>query len=237
MKNKKVNLYPETVLISFLNRHLVYVSFVMVSILIVAIGCGGSETENEDTQGVVIVGGEDKKGYGGAAPGQVGQGSSRAVGPGISGGINVASGLAKSTPTMTTNTGQSISTPTPPAKTTEEKITGRLVDELSSSNYPRTNARVLEREFRKDPEALKKIGKSFVIQGDVIEAGKNDAGKAFVHFKAGAGKVTCYFEKITDAELLRFAPNGTNAVVGVIESWDAEKRHMIVNDCRVVLGF
>ncbi len=49
--------------------------------------------------------------------------------------------------------------------------------------------------------------------------------------------MTCHFEEITDAELLRFSPDGTNAVVGTIDAWDAENRILTVRECRVVLGF
>ena len=45
------------------------------------------------------------------------------------------------------------------------------MDELSSADYPRTNARVLEREFRKDPEALKKIGVGLAALGSAIGVG------------------------------------------------------------------
>ena len=46
-------------------------------------------------------------------------------------------------------------TSTPPNKTIDEKVTGKLVDVLSSDQYPRTNARNLEREFRREPETAK----------------------------------------------------------------------------------
>ena len=129
-------------------------------------------------------------------------------------------------------------TPTPPSKTIDEKLTGGLVDELSSEDYPRTNARDLEREFRKTPEtANEKIGKSFVVQGDVLEAGANGAGDSYVSFKAGLGQVVCIFAVISDAELRRFTPDGTNSVVGTIDTWDADNRILTLNNCNVVLGF
>ena len=143
-------------------------------------------------------------------------------------------------PTATPEEGKSepTPTPTPPSKTIDEKLTGGLVDELSTDEYPRTNARDLEREFRRTPEtANEKIGKSFVIQGDVLEAGTNTDGESYVSFKAGLGRVTCIFDVITEAELRRFTPDGTNAVVGKIESWDAENRILTISDCVVVLGF
>ena len=129
-------------------------------------------------------------------------------------------------------------TSTPPNKTVDEKITGKLVDVLSSDQYPRTNARNLEREFRREPETAKeKLGKSFLVQGDVLIAGANDANEKFVTFKAGKGQVTCIFANITDAELLRFTPAGTNSVTGTVESWDSENRILTLTDCNVVLGY
>jgi hypothetical protein len=129
-------------------------------------------------------------------------------------------------------------TSTPPSKTIDEEVTGRLVDELSFNEYPRSSARDLEREFRKSPEtANQKIGKQFVVQGDVLEAGDDAAVGRYVSFKAGLGRVTCVFEVITEAELRRFTPDGTNAVVGTIESWDADNRVLTLKDCRVVIGF
>ena len=129
-------------------------------------------------------------------------------------------------------------TSTPPNKTVDEKITGKLVDVLSSDQYPRTNARNLEREFRREPETAKeKLGKSFLVQGDVLIAGTNDVNEKFVTFKAGKGQVTCIFADITDAELLRFTPAGTNSVTGTVESWDSENRILTLTDCNVVLGY
>lgn len=129
-------------------------------------------------------------------------------------------------------------TPTPPNKTIDEEVTGKLVDELSFEDYPRSNARDLEREFRKSPETAElKIGKQFVVQGDVLEAGDNEAGEPYVSFKAGLGRVTCIFKVITAAELRRFTPDGTNSVVGTIDTWDAENRVLTLKDCSVVIGF
>jgi hypothetical protein len=129
-------------------------------------------------------------------------------------------------------------TPTPPSKTIDEALTGKLVDELSFEDFPRTSARDLEREFRQTPEtANEKIGKSFVVQGDVKEAGADAAGESFVTFKAGLGQVTCVFAEISAAELLRYTPDGTNAVVGTIDTWDAENRVLTLKDCRVVIGY
>jgi len=129
-------------------------------------------------------------------------------------------------------------TPTPPNKTIDEEQSGKLVDELSADEFPRTSARDLEREFRRTPEtANEKIGKSFVVQGDVLEAGTNAAGESYVSFKAGLGRVTCVFQVITDAELRRFTPDGTNTVAGTIDTWDAENRVLTLKDCSVVIGF
>ena len=129
-------------------------------------------------------------------------------------------------------------TPTPPNRTIDEEVTGRLVDELSFDEYPRSSARDLEREFRKTPEtANEKIGKQFVVQGDVLVAGNDSAGDSYVSFKAGLGRVTCIFEIITEAELRRFTPDGTNSVVGTIDTWDADNRVLTLKDCRVVIGF
>ena len=129
-------------------------------------------------------------------------------------------------------------TPTPPSKTIDEKSTGGLVDELSADDYTRTSARDLEKEFRKSPDtATPKIGKQFVVQGNVLEAGTNPDGKSYVSFKAGKGRVTCMFEIITDAELRRFTPDGTNSVVGTIDTWDAENRILTITNCKIVLGY
>ena len=142
-----------------------------------------------------------------------------------------------STPTPTAVV-QPTATPTPPPRTVDEEITGELVDNISSEEYPRTNARVLERSFRREPGfAEANLGKSFLIQGEVIIADRREDGVAFVEFKAGNGKVTCDFEIISDAELRRFTPDGTNAVTGTVSEWDAEERILSVEGCRVVLGF
>ena len=129
-------------------------------------------------------------------------------------------------------------TPTPPLRTIDEEVTGQLVDNISAEEFPRTNARVLERSFRREEGyAEANIGKSFLIQGEVIVADRRDDGVAFVEFKAGRGKVTCDFEIISDPELRRFTPDGTNAVTGTIAAWDPETRLLEVENCRVVLGF
>ena len=129
-------------------------------------------------------------------------------------------------------------TPTPPSKTIDEKSTGGLVDELSADDYTRTSARDLEKEFRKSPDtANPKIGEQFVVQGNVLEAGTNTDGESYVSFKAGKGRVTCMFEIITDAELRRFTPDGTNSVVGTLDTWDPENRILTLTNCNIVLGY
>ena len=129
-------------------------------------------------------------------------------------------------------------TPTPPSKTIDEESTGGLVDELSADDYTRTNARDLEKEFRKSPDtANPKIGEQFVVQGNVLEAGTNTDGESYVSFKAGKGRVTCIFEVITDAELRRFTPDGTNSVVGTLDTWDPENRILTLTNCNIVLGY
>jgi hypothetical protein len=129
-------------------------------------------------------------------------------------------------------------TPIPPLRTIDEEVTGELVDNISADEFPRTNARVLERSFRREEGfAEANIGKSFLIQGEVIIADRRDDGAAFVEFKAGRGKVVCDFEIISDAELRRFTPDGTNAVTGTVAAWDPESRVLEFENCRVVLGF
>ena len=202
--------------------------FILVTI--VALGavvsaCGGSDDKPAGT-GPVYVGGDEETTSG---VGVIGAPSLEEVGTPTP-SPNALSEVA-ATPTP-------VPTPTPPSKTIDEEITGRLVDELSFDEYPRTNARSLEREFRRTPEtAEEKIGKSFVVQGDVLEAGNNADNESYVTFKAGLGSVTCIFEVITEAELLRFTPDGTNAVIGTVDTWDAENRSLMLNECRVVLGF
>jgi hypothetical protein len=129
-------------------------------------------------------------------------------------------------------------TATPPPLTLTEEFTSVLVDTLSAEEFPRTAARTLEATFRNEPEKIPRlIGKSFVIQGNVREAGRDSSGEAFVTFQAGAGAVTCYFEKISEAELLRLFPDGRSVVTGRIDSWDSDKRILTVRGCRQVRGY
>lgn len=198
----------------------IWLMIALVTVVATFAACGGSG--DNAGSGVVIV--------------TAGAGDISDAGSGVIGGIDPDSGQGSPTATQAVQGGTP--TPIPPDKTTDEEGTARLVDELSAETYPRTSARIIEREFRNEPQtAQQKIGNAFVIQGDVLEAGKDASGQPFVHFKAGAGRVTCHFEVITDAELLRFSPDGTNAVVGTVDAWDAENRILTVRDCRVVLGF
>jgi hypothetical protein len=119
-----------------------------------------------------------------------------------------------------------------------EELTSVLVDNLSAEEFPRTAARNLEATFRNEPEKIPGLlGKSFVIQGDVREAGRDISGKTYVTFKAGAGAVTCYFEKISEAELLRLTPDGRTVVTGRIDSWNGDQRVLAVQGCRLVRGY
>lgn len=129
-------------------------------------------------------------------------------------------------------------TPTPPPLTLTEELTSVLVDNLSAEEYPRTAARNLEATFRNEPEKIPGlIGRSFVIQGNVREAGRDSSGRAYVTYQAGAGAVTCYFERISEAELLRLTPDGRNVVTGRIDSWNADQRILTVQGCRLVRGY
>ena len=142
--------------------------------------------------------------------------------------------LATSTPTPPSGT----PTSTPPALTLSEEQTSVLVDNLSVQEFPRIPARDLEATFRNEPDKVPGLlGKSFLIQGDVRDAGRDGAGKPYVTFKAGAGAVTCHFEKISEAELLRMTPDGRNAVTGKAASWDPVQRLLMVEGCRLVRGY
>ena len=142
--------------------------------------------------------------------------------------------VATSTPTPAAGT----PTPTPPALTLTEEQTSVLVDNLSVEEFPRIPARDLEALFRNEPDRVPGlIGKAFLIQGDVRDAGRDSSGKPYVTFKAGAGAVTCHFEKISEAELLRMTPDGRNAVTGKTASWDLAQRLLMVEGCRLVRGY
>ncbi len=131
-----------------------------------------------------------------------------------------------------------VATSTPPPITLEEELTSVLVDNLSADEYPRIPARDLEARFRNDADQGQSlIGKAFVIQGDVVRAGKDDSGTPYVIFKAGAGSVTCRFETISESELLRLTPDGRNVVTGKVAEWDPAVRHLLVEGCRMVRGY
>ncbi len=149
-----------------------------------------------------------------------------------------ASGTEIAPQSTATPTPVATATPTPPPRTVDEEITGELVDNISEEEYPRVSSRVLERDFRRtEGYAEANIGKSFLVWGEVIIAERRDDGVAFVEFKAGRGKVICEFEVITDAELRRLTPDGTNATTGTVASWDAENRVLSLDGCRIVLAF
>lgn len=142
--------------------------------------------------------------------------------------------VATSTPTPSVGT----PTPTPPALTLTEEQTSVLADDLSVADFPRVPARDLEALFRNEPDRVPRlIGKSYLIQGDVRDAGHDSAGRPYVTFKAGAGAVTCHFEKISEAELLRMTPDGRNAVTGKVASWNSIERLMTLDGCRLVRGY
>lgn len=145
--------------------------------------------------------------------------------------------LATFEPTATSQSGLP-PTATPPPITADEEVTSVLVDNLSADEFPRTAARTLEAIFREEPARVASlIGKSYVIQGDVRDSGRDAAGSAFVTYGAGAGAVTCMFERISEAELRRLTPGGRNSVTGKIASWDAASRLLIVQGCRLVRGY
>ncbi len=209
-------------------RKLIFAILLTLATIIVA--CGGSGDDPVGS-GVIVVGGE----Y------QTNKTESVIGAPNLETANQQTVSPEDETPTPTTTPKSATAvepTATAPIKTIDEKLSGGLVDDLSTADYPRTNARDLEREFRREPEtAAPKIGKSFVVQGDVLEAGVNDATESFVSFRAGAGRVTCIFDVITEAELLRFSPGGTNAVVGTIDNWNAPDRILTLKNCLVVVGF
>lgn len=128
-------------------------------------------------------------------------------------------------------------TPTPPPFTFSEKTTAVLIDTLESS--PRVSARQIVNEYRDDPAAanLRYGGKHVVMQGTVKEAGRDRDGHPYLLFTAGRGTLKCNFEVISEAELLRLTPGGTNAAVGNVESFDADDLSVVANQCTLVLGY
>lgn len=202
----------------------------LLTLATVIAACGGSD-DTPAGQGAIFIGGEEETNK---TESVIGAPNLEAANQ-----QTVTPNDGPPTPTPTAKPQNAVEpTATAPSKTIDEQLSGGLVDNLSAEDYPRTSARDLEREFRREfATAEPKIGNSFVVQGDVLEAGMNDASESFVSFKAGAGKVTCIFDVITDAELARFTPGGTNAVVGKIETWNATDRILTLTDCLVVVGF
>lgn len=146
---------------------------------------------------------------------------------------------ATPTPEPTGTVVVSTPTPTPPLRTVDEEITGVLIDLLAGDEYPRTSARQIVNDYRDDPVAAeaKYRGKFPVIQGTVKEAGRDPDGAAWVAFSAGKGELRCIFEKITEAELSRLTPGGTNATTGSLEEFDPETLRVTAKDCRIILGY
>lgn len=128
-------------------------------------------------------------------------------------------------------------TPTPPPFTFSEKTTAVLIDTLEST--PRTSARQIVTDYRDDPTAAEARykGKQFVIQGTIKEAGRDSAGTPFLVFNAGRGTFRCYFAVISEAELLRLTPAGTNATVGTVEAFDPSDLSVTARQCKLVLGY
>jgi hypothetical protein len=129
--------------------------------------------------------------------------------------------------------------PTPKAIEFGEEETAILVDELPYEEHPRVSARRVVTEYRRDAAVAEgqHQGMSYVMDGKVEEAGKDDSGVAFVTFAVGRGLLRCVFEVITEAELSRLMPGGSNAVVGTIESFDVDSLTVHAKECRLVKGF
>jgi len=129
--------------------------------------------------------------------------------------------------------------PTPqPIKIGEEE-TAVLVDDLPYEEHPRVSARQLVSDYRKDAGAAKAKhqGNSYVMDGKVEESGVDDKGVAFVTFKVGRGHMRCVFKAISEAELSRLTPGGSNAVVGIVQSFDESTLTVHSGGCQVVKGF
>jgi hypothetical protein len=128
-------------------------------------------------------------------------------------------------------------TPTPPPFTFSEKTTAVLIDTLEST--PRTSARQIVSDFRDDPSAAEARykGKQFVIQGTIKEAGRDSDGSPFLVFTAGRGTFRCYFAVISEPELLRLTPAGTNATVGTVTEFDPSDLKVTARQCKLVLGY
>lgn len=128
-------------------------------------------------------------------------------------------------------------TPTPPPFTFSEKTTAVLIDTLEST--PRTSARQIVSDYRDEPSAAaaRYKGKQVVIQGTIKEAGRDSAGNPFLVFNAGRGTLRCYFAVISEAELLRLTPGGTNATVGTVEAFNPSDLSVVARQCKLVLGY
>ncbi|MBI2965062.1 MAG: hypothetical protein HYY34_02530 [Chloroflexi bacterium] len=128
-------------------------------------------------------------------------------------------------------------TPTPPPFTFSEKTTAVLIDTLEST--PRTSARQIVTDYRDDPSVAEARyrGKPVVIQGTIKEAGRDSAGNPFVVFNAGRGTLRCEFAVISEPELLRLTPAGTNATVGTVEAFDPSELSVTARQCKLVLGY
>jgi len=129
--------------------------------------------------------------------------------------------------------------PTPQAIKIGEEETAVLVDDLPYEDHPRVSARQMVSDYRKDAEAAKAKhqGNSYVMDGKVEESGVDDKGLAFVTFKVGRGHMRCVFKAISEAELSRLTPGGSNAVVGIVQSFDESTLTVHSGECQVVKGF
>lgn len=148
-----------------------------------------------------------------------------------------AAGYITSVATPTPESPVGTPTPTPPPVTLSEKITAVLIDTLEST--PRTSARQIVSDYRDGVAAadLRYRGKPVVIQGTVKEAGFDSGGNPYVLFAAGAGALRCTFVEISQPELLRLTPGGTNAAVGTVESFDPDTLVATASQCKLVLGY
>lgn len=129
--------------------------------------------------------------------------------------------------------------PTPQPIKIGEDETAVLVDDLPYEEHPRVSARQLVSDYRKDADAAKAKhqGNSYVMDGKVEESGVDDKGLAFVTFKVGRGHMKCVFKAVSEAELSRLTPGGSNAVVGIVQSFDESTLTVHSGECQVVKGF
>jgi len=129
--------------------------------------------------------------------------------------------------------------PTPEAIKFGEEETAVLVDDLPYEDHPRVSARQLVSDYRSDAESAKNDhqGNSYVMNGKVEESGVDDKGVAFVTFKVGRGHMRCVFKAISEAELSRLTPGGSNTVLGIVQSFDESTLTVHSGECQVVKGF